>query len=104
MCKIDNLVITEYHPMLDTTQMKPFWEFPINLIKSTQMDLEWMYNIVLDSQSAYWVEIEGFKCVSLGHNITQNQATEETKNLVHDYFGSSKVIKDLEQFQWDLST
>jgi len=56
------------------------------------MKLDYMYNIVLDSQSAYWVEIEGFKCVSLGHNQTQT-------TLAHEYFGSPKVIKDIEQFK-----
>lgn len=66
------------------------------------MDLEWMYNIILDSESAFWVEIEGIKCVSSGHNVTQDKSSPKTKILPHEYFGSSKVIDDLEKFKSEL--
>ena len=95
MCQIDNLIISEYHPFLNNISSREKWDFPINYIKSNIIELEWMYNIVLES--GYWVEIEDFKCVSLGHNITQHSFENEI--ILHDYFGSNKVISDLEKFK-----
>jgi hypothetical protein len=97
MCQIDNLLISEFHPFLNSKKSLSQWEFPVNYVESSIFDLDYMYNIVLDSDSAYWVEIEGFKCVSLGHNITKTDS--ETDFLVHDYFGSHKIIRDLEKFK-----
>jgi len=95
MCQIGELQISEYHPFWNAELSDAKWDYPINHVESTQLDLDWMYNIVLES--GYWIEIEGYKCVSLGHNITDS--TSETEVLVHDYFGSSKVITDLEKFK-----
>lgn len=93
MCKINELIISEYHPMYCTNSSG--WVFPINLVKSEEIDINYMYNIVLES--GFWIEIEGFKCISLGHNLTQFDSSNQI--LSHDYFGSSKVIDDLEKFK-----
>ena len=54
-----------------------------------------MYNIALEN--GYWVEIEGYKCVSLGHNLKTFDKTNEI--LEHKYFGTNKVIEDIEKFK-----
>jgi hypothetical protein len=93
MCKINELIISEYHPMYCTNSSK--WVFPINLTKSEEIDINYMYNIVLES--GFWVEIEGFKCASLGHNLIQFDTSNQI--LSHDYFSTNKVIDDLEKFK-----
>jgi hypothetical protein len=92
MCQIDKLVISEYHPVFDSNSNS--WVFPINLVGSKELDLTLMYNIVLES--GHWVEIEGFKCVSLAHGLTNFDLSNQI--LKHDYFGTNKVIEDLENF------
>ena len=92
MCKIDDLIISEYHPVFDSNSNG--WVFPINLVKSKEIKLSHMYNIVLES--GFWIDIEGFKCVSLGHGLTHFD--QSTQILKHDYFGTNKVIEDLENF------
>lgn len=92
MCKINDIIISEYHPMFDVDSNG--WVFPIQLSKSKQYKMNSMYNIILES--GFWVEIEGFKCVSLGHQL--NEFDQSNQILKHDYFGTQKVIKDLEDF------
>jgi hypothetical protein len=53
-----------------------------------------MYNIVLES--GHWVDIEGFKCVSLAHGLIDFDHSNQI--LKHDYFGTNKIIQDLENF------
>jgi hypothetical protein len=92
MCKINDLIISEYHPMFDSNSNG--WVFPINLIESQEISLSHMYNIVLES--GHWVNIEGFKCVSLAHGLTNFDPSNQI--LKHDYFGTNKIIQDLENF------
>jgi hypothetical protein len=92
MCKIDKLIISDYHPVYDNLTDK--WVFPNQLVESQNIKLDYMYNIVLES--GFWVEIEGFKCVTLGHGLTKFNSSN--KILKHDYFGTNKVIHDLEEF------
>jgi len=98
MCKIGNLIISEYHPIsiFDTsnTSNTDNWVFPINIKTSKEYKMNYMYNIVLES--GYWVEIEGIRCVSLGHQLTEFNSSNQI--LKHDYFGTLKVIDDLEDF------
>jgi hypothetical protein len=92
MCKINNLIISEYHPVFDNKSNG--WVFPNQLTTPNEFEMEYMYNIVLES--GHWVEIEGFKCVSLGHGLVEFDSTNHI--LSHDYFGTTKVIRDLENF------
>lgn len=95
MCKINNLIVTEYHPIsfFDYSN-KLNWTFPIQLTNSSEYELDYIYNIVLES--SFWFEIEGIRCVSLGHQLTEFNSSNQI--LKHDYFGTSKVIEDLEDF------
>lgn len=92
MCQIDNLVISEYHPIYNLNLGK--WIYPINLIQSQKIIMNSMYNIILES--GHWVEIEGYKCVSLAHQLEKFDSTNQI--LKHKYFGSIQVIKDFEFF------
>lgn len=92
MCKINKLIISDYHPIFDFNSKG--WVFPNQLVEPKEFPMNLMYNIVLES--GHWVEIEGFKCVSLGHQLKQFDTSNQI--LSHDYFGTAKVIKDLEDF------
>lgn len=95
MCKIGDLIISEYHPIsIFDASNTDNWVFPINIKTPKEYNMDCMYNIVLES--GYWVEIEGIRCVSLGHQLTEFDTSN--KILEHDYFGTSKVIEDLEDF------
>lgn len=95
MCKINNLIVTEYHPISLFDYSNNFnWTFPIQLTNSSEYELDYIYNIVLES--GFWFEIEGIRCVSLGHQLTEFNSFNQI--LKHDYFGTSKVIEDLEDF------
>lgn len=81
-----NLEITNYHPIFnDSTKT---WVFPINedsmSIELTQENS--VYNVVLDKY--HIIEVNSVKCITLGHNY-------EFDVLAHPYFGSKKVIEDL---------
>lgn len=96
MCQFDNgLIISPYHPFFDNTTNT--WIFPIQLTQPVDISMNYMYNIVLES--GYWIEINGIKCVSLGHQL--ELFDETNKILDHDYFGTTKVIDDLEMFETD---
>lgn len=92
MCKIGDLIISEFHPIYSTNSSG--WVFPTHLVVSEEIEITHMYNIILES--GFWVEIEGIKCVSLGHQL--DSFDSNNKILSHDYFGTHKVIEDLENF------
>lgn len=92
MCQIEDLVISEYHPICDHNSN--IWIFPNQLVKSTIFNISCMYNIVLEN--GYWIEIENYRCVSLGHNLLEYD--DDNRILEHDFFGTSKVIEDIEKY------
>ncbi len=92
VCESNKLIITPWHPVYDPQQNK--WVFPHTLMSTIKTKLDYVYNIVLESGHYFW--IEGFKCVSMGHDITVYDDTN--KILEHPYYGSSKVVQDIEQF------
>ena len=104
MCHIGGLVITPWHPIYDDSKKK--WIFPIELtnefnnqysfIMPTQ--IKWLYNIVLET--GHYICVDGFQCVSMGHNLLEFDST--TKILEHSYYGTNKVITDLEAFKDNL--
>jgi uncharacterized protein YegL len=88
MVKINNkLIITPFHPILENNE----WVFPTSLGKITEYDCEYVYNLVLDTN--HTVNIDSTICVTLGHNISENFVVS------HNYFGTNKVINDLEKFE-----
>jgi hypothetical protein len=91
MCQIGNLIISNYHPLYDVKSRG--WLFPVQLVNSMVLNMDCMYNIVLES--GHWVEIENYRCVTLGHNLKNFDSSNYI--LQHEYFGTSKVINDIEK-------
>jgi Mg-chelatase subunit ChlD len=93
MCKIGKLVVTPWHPIFDDTKSE--WVFPNQIVKELPTPIEYLYNIVLEN--GYYVWINDIKCVSMGHNLTSFD--QSNKILEHPYYGTNKVIMDLETFR-----
>jgi hypothetical protein len=81
----DRLLITPWHPVRNMRG----WMFPADLNdKSTQVMLHYVYNLVLES--GHSVVIGDFEVCTLGHGFTDNCVID------HPYFGTHRVIRDLE--------
>jgi hypothetical protein len=101
MCHIGGLVITPWHPIYDDHKTK--WVFPIELTNNSNneysfmipTEVKWLYNIVLEN--GHYICVDGFKCVSMGHNLSEFNSIN--KILEHSYYGTNKVITDLEAFK-----
>ncbi len=84
MIKIGNLIITPYHPI----NWQEEWIFPCNHPTSTKISIfiEYFYNFVLkDSKTNVekCLEIEGIKCVGLGHNLSNNEVVSHKIEIIH---------------------
>lgn len=100
MVKIKNLFITPYHPIIYDNK----WQLPIDvLIENQNKDRtnsdfemiklsksEWVCTLILNKN--HIMNVEGFKCISLGHGFTEEV-------LKHDYYGTKKVIENLKKFR-----
>ena len=85
MNSINDMYITEYHPIM----YKNKWTFPVNVNKSilvTSNVIDYMYDFVLDE--GHTVDINKVTVLTLGHGYTFNDVVS------HDYFGD-KIIQDL---------
>ena len=78
-------IITPYHPVLYNKE----WVFPYTIGKMKEYNSKYIYNLVLDKE--HTIIVNSNICVTLGHNIHTNFVVS------HEYFGTSKVIKDLEK-------
>ncbi len=83
MCNIGNMLITPWHPVLVGS-----WAFPINLVESKPVQINYIYNIVLESGHVLF--INACPVVTLGHNFTGQV-------VAHPYYGSQQIIQDLSQ-------
>jgi Hint-domain/VWA / Hh protein intein-like/U-box domain/von Willebrand factor type A domain len=100
MCSLNGLVVTPWHPVCDSNSST--WVFPNKVSAPFEMPMEYIYNIVLDrdfNQSAYYVWINNIKCVSMAHGLTEFNNLNQI--LSHPYYGTNKVIQDLENFRND---
>ncbi|KAL0223828.1 hypothetical protein P9112_003218 [Eukaryota sp. TZLM1-RC] len=82
LVSIGELMITPYHPLL----IDGDWKFPIGIAESKVMDVDYVYNFVLDSN--HTMTVSGFECVTLGHGLFVNEVVS------HEYFGD-RVVDDL---------
>tara|TARA_B000000475_G_scaffold268571_1_gene261264 strand:+ start:9216 stop:9860 length:645 start_codon:yes stop_codon:yes gene_type:complete len=88
MIKLDNgPIITPFHPIY----INDNWIFPTTLGKIETFTTSYIYNLVLDN--FHNVIINNYICVTLGHYINTNFV------ISHQYFGTNKVIKDLEKME-----
>lgn len=82
------LLITPYHPIYIPISNK--WEFPININKNICVNkCKYIYSIALDNENANSVFINGIECISLGHNIIDDDIAK------HPFFGSQEIIEKL---------
>ena len=86
MCVLDNgLTITPYHPIL----YQNVWTFPSQLIESSKINCDYMYNLVLNDRKSIYVE--GIICCTLGHGINGDV-------IGHPFFGTELIIENLKEF------
>jgi Mg-chelatase subunit ChlD len=101
MVKINNVLVTPWHPILNNGE----WQFPAMISNIINVKIQYIYNLVLDS----------YHCVhlnSLSNNNQSNNNIDPSSDLIlatlghginsnniikHDYFGTNKVIHDLEK-------
>ncbi|CAF3085846.1 unnamed protein product [Rotaria socialis] len=82
----NNLIITAWHPIRVNQQ----WIMPCSLVSSpNEISCEAVYNFALDR--GHTVLVNDFECVTLGHGFQEDVVR-------HAYYGSERVIKDLEKF------
>ncbi len=84
ICNFHDLGITEWHPI----KIKQ-WIFPNQLVKPEKQYLDIVYNLVLEKDHVVY-----FGCLeacTLGHMMKDNDV------ISHPYYGTDKVIKDLEE-------
>lgn len=82
MTQIGKLSITPWHPI----RLSGVWYFPADLASYSDRLCQTVYNLVLDRHHV--VNVEGYDCVTLGHNFTEPV-------VAHPFFGSEAVINDL---------
>lgn len=79
------LRITPWHPV----KMNDKWIFPYNLANKTIIhESDSVYNFILSD--GHVMTINDIECVSLGHEFQEDV-------VAHPYFGSSKILLDLEK-------
>lgn len=84
MCKIGDLYITPWHPILYNEK----WVYPENIINAELVKCESMATLVLENDDI--VVVNDIPCITLGHNYTCDV-------LSHPFYGSYDVIKFLKQ-------
>ena len=83
MCQLSkNLLITEYHPVLDP--IKGEWNYPNRIVDATEMDMPTVYNLVLDS--GHTVIVDDIVCCTLAHGF-------RGPIIEHEFFGTDRVIE-----------
>jgi len=90
MCNIHGVLLTPYHPVA----LQGAWFFPVDLVEPQPVAVDSWFNLVLedDQHKKYEIEFEGgVNAIALGHDRTENRI------LRHPYFGTNKVIKDLQE-------
>ncbi|KAL9645704.1 hypothetical protein ABK040_003436 [Willaertia magna] len=84
MVELNGMKITPYHPV----RWNGGWKFPIDIKEPEYIKLDYVYNFVMDSEHV--VTINGIECITLGHGLVDDEV------IKHEYFGTGKVLKDLE--------
>ena len=79
------MLITPWHPII----MRDQWVFPVNVAEETQVHIEYIYNIVLESGHVLF--INNCPVVTLGHDFVDPV-------VAHPYYGTQEIINDLSQF------
>merc|ERR1712038_258079 len=93
LVQIGSLQVTPYHPIRIGSDSA--WEFPLNVEGASvvQSDSFSVYNLVLDKDDRHKaVMMEGgISSITLGHGLNDDAT------LKHDYFGTDRVVEDLQK-------
>jgi Mg-chelatase subunit ChlD len=84
MCEVNGFLITPWHPIIYSGQ----WVFPINVVHETNMNLNLIYNVVLENGTVIF--INDTPVITLGHGLAHNPV------VTHSYYGTNNVVSDLE--------
>jgi hypothetical protein len=78
--------ITHTHPVKQHSK----WEYPRDITGSTtkEIEVDAVYNLLLEPTTTPWVEIEGVRFITLAHNITDDSL------LSHNFLGTNAIIID----------
>jgi hypothetical protein len=83
------MLVTPYHPILiRSPEMQSMWRFPIEVGPPELVDIDTLYNFVLDDPSCP-ITVSGQDAITLGHGITADPV------LKHPYFGTEAVLRDV---------
>lgn len=89
MCDVDGLIVSPYHPIYYNDR----WQFPASLAETFKYDTEYVYDFVLEDNSAVYVN--GIMAATMGHGL-------KTDVVRHAYFGTNCITKDLAKLKgWD---
>jgi len=88
---INGTLITPWHPVKFGLHGKTeTWWFPGELFSTYSYPSSSMITLVLENHHV--MIINGLKCITLGHNFTNHS------KLIHPYYGTSKVIENLNYY------
>jgi len=88
---INGALITPWHPIkLGLHGKKETWCFPGELFSTYSYPSSSMITLVLENHHVMF--INGLKCITLGHNFTNHS------KLIHPYYGTNKVIENLNYY------
>lgn len=82
MCNINGMIISPYHPIYINGR----WQFPVSLAPIEIYNLEYVYDYVLETDSA--VYINNIPACTFGHNLKHDIVR-------HQYFGTKSILNDL---------
>lgn len=88
---INGVLITPWHPIkIGLHGKKETWHFPGELFSTFKLPSSSMITLVLENHHVMF--INGLKCITLGHNFTNHS------KLIHPYYGTNKVIENLNHY------
>ena len=89
MVRLNNLLITPYHPIIDMMNYEKQWRFPISKGSVENILCPYMYTFVIENRQA--LVVDKYIFATYGHNCDDQEV------IRHDYFGTDKVIEDLKK-------
>jgi Mg-chelatase subunit ChlD len=99
MCNINGLNITLWHPLkmnVPQNSNNPNnlnlseWIFPINVATEKNVQIDWIYNVVLESGVS--ICINNLMMATLAHGL-------KDPIIAHEYYGTQKIIDDLSKMK-----
>ena len=87
MVRIDDLIITPYHPI----KLDDKWVFPKDLNIPLEFECDTVYNLVL--RNNHTIVVNNYITCTFGHNIIDNDV------IKHEYFGTDAILNDLKKIK-----